>query len=249
MTGGNSTATAAAGKNAKAGTEAQITGGTIDATAGAMTLSGGVAQADNTLGTFAQANADAIFTPQTTIKLKTTGGNIDINGGASTIVGSSARALTLAGTESGASQVGLLMELRPGADLNLLSGTEVGGTEARANAALFYGGEIKIFLIGSSKLRLTGAQGSGLFQVIGNTFQRQDGTHYPITVSGGSIQLIQNLALGDALVVSGAPPLNLASLQSPLLVALDSSRQARIDSFSGDKNLFMGSNSGKKQCN
>ncbi|MGH8618125.1 MAG: beta strand repeat-containing protein [Burkholderiales bacterium] len=249
MQGGNSSANAASGKAARAGAEAQVSSSSINATiGGTLTMNGGTASADTSAGgTLAQANADAIWSPGAAMTLDVTG-TINMTGGNSTIVGASASALALAGTESSTSQVGSLLKVKSDGNINLTAGTETGGTEARSNAALFYGGEIKIML-GGGTLTLTGDAGSGLFQFLSPQLLRVDGKNYPVTVSGGSVQFVLNTGLGDALVLSGAPPLNLGSLQSPLLVALNSSQQARIDSYATAKAFFDQQNAGKKLCN
>jgi len=249
MQGGSSAANAASGKTARAAAEAQVKSATINATiGGALTMTGGTSLADTTAGgTLALANADALWSPSTAMKLDVSGA-INLTGGNATVAGTNTRALAIAGTESTTTQVGSTLEVKSGNNINLTAGTEVGGTDALSSGAFFYGGEIKVMLSGGM-LTLTGDQGSGLFQFLNPQFLRVDGKNYPVTISGGSVQFILNALLGDALVLSGAPPLNLGALSSPLLTALNATQQARIDSYASAKAAFDQQNAGKKLCN
>jgi hypothetical protein len=77
-----------------------------------------------------------------------------------------------------------------------------------------------MFINGPLGLMLGGGGGSDLFQLVGTTLISVEGKGYPITITGG-FSPNNGLALGDAFIISGAPPLNLDSLLAAFLRTTD----------------------------
>jgi hypothetical protein len=118
--------------------------------------------------------------------------------------------------------------------MNLTGGT-ASGAAADAAALVYSAAEAKINVGGPLGLRIEGGVGpffppygsgvfspdSDFFHLIGDaSLVRIQGNAYPITVTG-AITLVPNPALGPALLISEAPPLNLDSLQAAFIKSTD----------------------------
>jgi hypothetical protein len=244
LSGGASTATAAAKAKAQ---------GLLQATSFDITV-GGNFNIDNSAAT---AHASGSATATSSALLSSTGTKDITVGGAWNIIGGSATvsggvADTIAGTDPGTLLVGVSLVAHVSGPINLTAGHETGGSNADSAATILGSSEIDLF---TSHLNLKGNTGSGLFQQIGpSTINRIFGNAYPITVNDGvpnSVTLFEDTSLGDAFILSGAPPQNLDSLQEGILAAIDLSKSSRIVGFLEDANLYKGnsdSDASSKAC-
>jgi hypothetical protein len=202
-------------------------GGNID-------LLAGVATALNTTGgTFAEADAGAFVRSKAVVDIAADQ-NFAITGGNAVATGSNLRAIASAGVQTGNLPSGESLLISTLGNMSLTGGAAT-GVAADAAALIYSAAEAKINVGGPQGLRLEGGIGpffppyssgvfspdSDLFHLIGDTsLVRILGNAYPITVTG-AITLVFNQALGPALFISEAPPLNLDSLQAAFIKSTD----------------------------
>jgi hypothetical protein len=239
IAGGTSLAQPVAGQAAVADASAELkSGGDLLLNVGRdLTITGGAAVASTALGgTSAIADSGASLAATGTKEILVAR-NFTINGGSAATTGGGASATSIAGLDAGqAAATSVTLKVTTGGDLQLLGGTELGN--ALASAALLSAGEIKLFINGPTGLTLGGGRGSDLFQLVGTTLISLEGKGYPITVQG-SFDANGSLALGDAFIISGAPPLNLDSLLAAFLRTTD------CVTFSGGSCTVPGSSSAR----
>ena len=236
LVGGSATAQPITGQIANAVARARFesdgnlqlnVGGNID-------LQGGTAVAiNNSGGAFAEADAGAFVHSDAKIGINV-GQNFDITGGSATATGSSLRAIASAGVTTGDITAGESLLIATSGNMSLTGGTGAGAA-ADAAALIYSAAEAKLNISGAGGLRLEGGSGpffppygsgvftpnSDLFHMIGgNSLVRIAGSAYPITVTG-LVTVVSNPALGAALFISEAPPLNLDSLLAAFIKTTD----------------------------
>ncbi|MBX9903549.1 MAG: hypothetical protein K2Y31_04275 [Burkholderiales bacterium] len=236
LTGGTATAQPIAGQiaNAVAAARFESDGNLLLKVAGNVDLQAGTATAINTSGgTFAEADAGAVVRSKAKIGMLVTQ-NFDITGGNAVATGSSLRAIASAGVLTGDVVSGESLLITTTGNMRLTGGTAA-GPAADAAALIYSAAEAKLNIGGPQGLRLEGGTGpffppfdtgvftpnSDFFHLIGgDSLIRILGNAYPITITG-SITLVANPALGAALFISEAPPLNLDSLLAAFIKTTD----------------------------
>ena len=235
LIGGSATAQPIAGQiaNAVAGARFESDGNLLLKVGGNIDLQGGNAVAiNNAGGVFAEADASAFVRSGAKIGIEV-GQNFDITGGSAVATGSSLRAIGSAGVSTGDIVAGESLLISTTGSMSLTGGTG-SGAAADAAALIYSAAEAKLN-IGGTGLRLEGGTGpffppfssgvftpnSDLFHMIGgNILVRIAGSAYPITVTG-LITVVANPALGAALFISEAPPLNLDALLAAFIKTTD----------------------------
>jgi hypothetical protein len=215
--GGTATAIPAGGQTANAQSTAKLeTAGDMNLdVSGNLKIVGGTATADDNAGGNATASATASLNAAGKKQI-VVGRDFVVNGGSATATGPTAVATALAGTDAGTAGFNGTLDIKTGGNMFVTGGPESGA--GVASAAILAGGEIKVDVLGSLGLTLSGGGGTNFFQLIGSQLIEVEGKGYPITIKG-LITLVDNLPLGDAFFISGAAPLTLTDPQ--LLRSLD----------------------------
>ncbi|MGE4110739.1 MAG: filamentous hemagglutinin N-terminal domain-containing protein [Burkholderiales bacterium] len=201
---------------------------------GNVDLQAGAATADNTGGgAFAEADAGALVRSGARVDIQVDQ-DFNMTGGTATATGSNLRAIASAGVFTGNLPSGETLLVKTLGNMALTGGTAT-GAGADAAALVYSSGEAKLTVGGPDGLRLEGGSGpffppfdsgvfnpnSDMFHLIGDTsLVRILGNAYPITVTG-NITVVPNAALGAALFITEAPPLNLDALLAAFIKSTD----------------------------